>query len=142
MKKQLQFLVEVADKSGLQQFYELVRQNTFHKVYLYSGNFLMLSDRRRSYVFSFLEITYLEASGNYTHIYTEQKNKFTFSYSIKKISEKLPKEIFMRVHKSFVVNICQIRSLDDKSLTLKTNAQIPLSRNRKKEITDIFFPVE
>jgi two-component system, LytTR family, response regulator len=50
------------------------------------------------------DIVYLEASVNYTHIYTVGKNKYTASRTLKDFEEILPTEIFLRIHNSYIIN--------------------------------------
>lgn len=50
------------------------------------------------------DIIYLEASINYTHIYTSPKNKFIVSRTLKDFEEILSREIFIRIHHSYIIN--------------------------------------
>lgn len=50
------------------------------------------------------EIIYLEASVNYTHIYSTTKRKYIASKTLKDFEEMLPTEIFLRIHNSYIIN--------------------------------------
>jgi two-component system LytT family response regulator len=50
------------------------------------------------------DIIYLEASINYTHIYTSSKNKFIVSHTLKDFEEILSPLIFIRIHNSYIIN--------------------------------------
>jgi two-component system LytT family response regulator len=50
------------------------------------------------------DIIYLEASGNYTHIFTPEKKKYIASHTLKDFEDMLPTEIFLRIHNSYIIN--------------------------------------
>lgn len=50
------------------------------------------------------DIIYLEASVNYTHIYTEGRKKFIVSRTLKDFEDMLPPETFLRIHNSYIIN--------------------------------------
>lgn len=50
------------------------------------------------------DIIYLEASVNYTHIYTSEKKKYIVSRTLKDFEDMLPTEIFLRIHNSYIIN--------------------------------------
>ena len=49
-------------------------------------------------------ISHIEAMGDYVKIVTDNR-KYVVLMSMKKIEELLPKELFFRTHKSFIVNV-------------------------------------
>lgn len=50
------------------------------------------------------EIIYLEASSNYTALYTMDSKKYMASRSLKEFEELLPSETFIRIHNSIIIN--------------------------------------
>jgi two-component system, LytTR family, response regulator len=50
------------------------------------------------------DIIYLEASSNYTHIFTSEKKKYIASHTLKDFEDMLPGEIFLRIHNSYIIN--------------------------------------
>lgn len=50
------------------------------------------------------EIIYLEASINYTHIFTTEKKKYIVGRTLKDFEDMLPAEIFLRIHSSYIIN--------------------------------------
>jgi DNA-binding LytR/AlgR family response regulator len=61
------------------------------------------------------ELLYVEAMANYVTIYTT-KEKLIVYLTIKGILEKLPKEKFIQVHKSSIVNIDKVNSIEGNML--------------------------
>ena len=77
-------------------------------------------------------ITIIEAKGDYIKIKTEEKNHIVHS-SLKKIQEKLPSKHFLKVHRSYVINIDKIIDIEDNSVLIGKNV-IPVSRVNRNEL--------
>lgn len=58
------------------------------------------------------DILFIQALGDYVTIHTESK-KYTIHYSISTIEKKLPVSRFMRVHRSYIVALDKIDTLED-----------------------------
>jgi DNA-binding LytR/AlgR family response regulator len=80
----------------------------------------------------FADILWLEADSNYTYIYTES-GKFTYSTVLKNFEEKLPGKTFVRVHRSYIVNICSITGFEGNMLLIGKK-QIPVSKSLREEV--------
>jgi DNA-binding LytR/AlgR family response regulator len=63
------------------------------------------------------DIIYIEALENYVTLATIDK-KFTIHFTMKAIENHLPSEIFIRVHRSFIVNKSMIQTIQENSLDL------------------------
>jgi two-component system, LytTR family, response regulator LytT len=80
------------------------------------------------------EITYLKADGLYTKVYTKAKS-YLIRDILKSFEEKLPSDQFLRVHKSFLVNISFINSFNAKKINLGETS-IPIRRGLYKELLE------
>lgn len=80
----------------------------------------------------FSEIVYLKADGLYTKVFTKAKS-YLVRDILKSFEEKLPTEQFLRVHKSFLVNIGYIGSFSAKKINLGETS-IPIRRGLYKEL--------
>lgn len=76
------------------------------------------------------DIMYLEAFDNYCNLYTSSQ-KHLISHTLKSVEEKLPSHKFIRVHRSFVINVSKIKSLQDGYIFIKKN-KIPMSASNKE----------
>jgi DNA-binding LytR/AlgR family response regulator len=74
------------------------------------------------------DILWLEAMGDYVSINTADKKYMVYS-TMKHMEEKLP-ESFMRVHRSYIVNLNKISNIDDHVITINKNV-LSVSRNYK-----------
>jgi DNA-binding LytR/AlgR family response regulator len=63
------------------------------------------------------ELVYIEAMANYVTLYT-LNNKLVVYLTIKGILERLPPEKFLQVHKSYIVNIDSVKTIEGNMLHL------------------------
>ena len=78
------------------------------------------------------DILLIEAKGDYINIKTDSKNYIVHS-TLKKIEEKLPKSKFLRIHRSYIINVSEIIDIEDNSVLIRQNV-IPVSRSNKSEL--------
>ncbi|SDU27518.1 DNA-binding response regulator, LytR/AlgR family [Polaribacter sp. Hel1_33_78] len=74
----------------------------------------------------------IEAKGDYINIKTSIKNYLVHS-TLKKIEDKLPSNMFFRVHRSFVINFSEIVDIEDNTVLVKQDI-VPISRSLKSEL--------
>ncbi len=65
---------------------------------------ITIKEKENYFVISYEEIIYLSSSGKKTLLHTEKRDYETMQL-LKEIEERLPDEIFMRIHKQFIINI-------------------------------------
>lgn len=83
-----------------------------------------------------LNVVYVEALENYVTIVTEDK-KFTILYTMKGIENQLPSDVFIRVHRSFIVNKKMIRTIHENSLDLNVGyyvKNIPIGKSFRSNL--------
>ena len=77
-------------------------------------------------------ITIIEAKGDYIKIKTDTKSYIVHS-PLKKIQEKLPSKTFLKVHRSYVINIDKIVDIEDNSVLIQQDV-VPVSRVNRNEL--------
>ena len=82
----------------------------------------------------FSDILYIEALQNYVAIYTSRGKYLTLLY-LKNIEQNLDSRAFIRVHKSYIVPIGRIDSIDGNEIRIGTH-RIPVSRNYRDQVID------
>lgn len=86
------------------------------------------------------DILWVEAMENYVVLNTYTA-KYTIHFTMKALSEKLPEDKFMRVHRSFIVNFTKVKSIEDNMLMVvadKITKAIPVGKSyRDKLMNDI-----
>lgn len=74
----------------------------------------------------------IQAKGDYIVIKTEDKNYIVHS-TLKKIEVKLPEAYFLKVHRSYIINLKKIIDIEDNSVLIKKDV-IPVSRSKRPEL--------
>lgn len=86
---------------------------------------------------SISEIKYLEAEGNYTWVRLIDTQEYLISKSLKDVNRMIHSDKFIRIHKSYVVNIHHIKKyLKGRGgiIEFKDGKQIPVSRTYLKDL--------
>ncbi|QXP77508.1 MULTISPECIES: LytR/AlgR family response regulator transcription factor [Winogradskyella] len=102
------------------------------KVEVSSGNDLYVNIDRRLIKIDIPSIYLVEAKGDYINVKTEGKN-YTVHSTLKKIADKLPDDLFLKVHRSYIINIDKIIDIEDNSVLIKKDV-IPVSRSNRPEL--------
>ena len=78
------------------------------------------------------DILYIEAMENYAIFNTISEN-YTSHNPLKTLEEKLPKHLFKRIHRSYIVNVKKIIKIEDTEMIVGNNeklvAKIPIGKN-------------
>jgi two-component system, LytTR family, response regulator len=82
----------------------------------------------------FDEILFVEAMQNYVTIYTRKGKYITLLY-IKNVEQNLDNNLFIRVHKSFIVSVAKIESIENNELIIQSH-RIPISRNYRNQVIE------
>ncbi len=77
-------------------------------------------------------ILFVEAYGDYVNIYTDD-SKYTIHSTMKNIENKLSDTNFMRVHRSYVVNLDKIETFDE-NLVFVNQKMIPIGGSYKNKL--------
>lgn len=82
----------------------------------------------------FKEISYIEAYGDYVKVVTRDKTNVVYT-TMKKLEQKLPENKFVRVHRSYIINIDHINNIDNTTLELPGQT-IPISNSYKSMLME------
>lgn len=82
---------------------------------------------------NFEEVLYIEALSTYVLLVTD-KQKHIVGGTLKNIEERLPFRHFVRVHRSYIVNLHRVEALEDNMLKLG-QYEVPVSRAYQDELT-------
>jgi DNA-binding LytR/AlgR family response regulator len=81
----------------------------------------------------YADIVYLESLENYVNIYTK-KDKTVIRSTFSNVESNLPADLFIRIHRSFIVRLAAITCIHQDMITLDNGALIPLSKSYKDEL--------
>ncbi|WP_264520554.1 LytR/AlgR family response regulator transcription factor [Flavobacterium sp. N1994] len=77
-------------------------------------------------------ITLIKANGDYVTIKTDTSSYIVHT-TLKKIEVKLPQDLFLKIHRSYVINTKKIIDIEDNSVLIGKDV-IPVSRGNKAEL--------
>ncbi|MDB5143215.1 MAG: response regulator transcription factor [Mucilaginibacter sp.] len=80
------------------------------------------------------DILYIEALSNYVILYTKNKKHIIYM-SFKGIESQLPKNLFLKIHKSFIVAVNAIQTIDNNEVIL-ANHILPISKSYRSLVMD------
>lgn len=96
------------------------------------SNFIFVRSDRKMIKINFDNINYIESLGDYLKIHLPNKVIITRE-TITSIEAKLPKNDFIRIHRSYIISINKIESFTNESVDINKKA-IPISRSYKKDV--------
>ncbi|WP_424494874.1 LytR/AlgR family response regulator transcription factor [Salinimicrobium sp. GXAS 041] len=96
------------------------------------GQDLYIQNDKKLVKIDIRDILLIEAKGNYILIKTSSGNYITYS-SLKNIESKLPSNIFIRIHRSFLINFSKIVDIQDNSVLINKEV-VPVSRRYKPSL--------
>lgn len=76
-----------------------------------------------------MSINFIHANGDYIVIKTDAKN-YTVHTTLKKIEEKLPVSIFLKIHRSYIINLNKIIDIQDSTVLIGKDL-LPISKNNR-----------
>ncbi|MGC6431546.1 MAG: LytR/AlgR family response regulator transcription factor [Jejuia sp.] len=95
-------------------------------------NHLYINIDRRLIKIDIPSICLVEAKGDYINLKTETEDYRVHS-SLKKIEDKLPNNLFLKVHRSYIINLKKIIDIEDNSVLIKKDV-IPVSRANRADL--------
>lgn len=78
------------------------------------------------------DILYIEAERNYCRIFSKNK-EYLLVMTLKDMDEKLPSKHFLRIHRSYIINISQIDEIGNSHIVMGKKA-IPISKSMREEL--------
>jgi len=102
-----------------------------------AGKMLVKADKKL-YALLFSEILLIEGQGDYIRIRTDRENLVVHD-TIKNILGHLPEDTFMRIHKSYVINLKRISYIEGNQVRIGEH-NIPVSPAQREELLSRFSP--
>jgi len=119
--------------------------NTYFEVYSESKNntvqktvnndFMFVRSDRRMLKVDFKDIVYIESYSDYIKIHLANETIVTRE-TISAIEVKLPKNTFIRIHRSFIVALHKISSFTNEQIVIQ-NKSLTISRSYKAKVLEL-----
>ncbi len=81
-------------------------------------------------------IEYIEGMSEYVRIHRENAKPIMSLLSLKSLEQELPPHMFMRVHKSYIVNLKKISEIESNLIICSNGVSIPVSRLYKDKFQE------
>lgn len=117
---QKRFLAAIEKASKIQQEIDAYKKRSEDLYIRQEGRFVRLSIK---------DILYFENVGDYVRVKTVD-NAYVIHATLKSIDHKLKDPRFLKVHRSFIINLDKIKDIEENTLVIDKNV-IPISRSNK-----------
>jgi DNA-binding LytR/AlgR family response regulator len=111
---------------------EEVTAATTNKEKQQAGDDFYININKRLIKIDIQSIFLVQAKGDYIYLKTDNKN-YTVHSTLKKIEEKLPDHMFLKIHRSYIININKIIDIEDNSVLIEKDV-VPVSRSNRPEL--------
>lgn len=96
------------------------------------SDFIFVRSDRVMIKIDFDEIIYIESYSDYIKIHLTNKTIVTRE-TISSIEAKLTKDMFLRIHRSYIISLANIKSFTNEQITI-TDKSLPISRSYKQHV--------
>jgi DNA-binding LytR/AlgR family response regulator len=107
------------------EYYEL-KQNANHPDLQRADYFFVKCNGKFEKIF-YEDLIYVEAMQNYVTLHTDERKLMVY-LTIKSVEEQLPPGIFLKIHKSTIINLTRIKSIQGKEIDLG-KAKVAISQS-------------
>ena len=98
------------------------------------NDYIMVKADYKLYKVNFEDLLYIEGQHEYVTFHTKTK-RITALYSLRNLEETLPRDKFIRTHKSFIVSIKNIEDIDKLNVTVAGN-KIPVGASYRDSLIE------
>ncbi|MEM7483841.1 MAG: LytTR family DNA-binding domain-containing protein [Bacteroidota bacterium] len=95
------------------------------------GKFLFIKSEYKILRINLSNIKYIEGMREYVRIHQQSEKPIMTLMSMKKMEEFLPETSFMRVHRSYIVNLAKINTVERNRIIFDEKVYIPVSEQYK-----------
>jgi DNA-binding LytR/AlgR family response regulator len=114
----------------------LEKDNSGNNIETVADDYFFVKADRKIFKIYFKDILFIEGLKDYVVLHTDDQRIIT-AMNIKTIHEQLPQSIFVRVSKSYVINVHQIASFDNNAVFIRKN-EIPVGNAYRAYFFDEF----
>ncbi|MBI9039214.1 MAG: response regulator transcription factor [Bacteroidales bacterium] len=122
-----------ASEKARERFFSIMPENTQINI---DEKFLFIKSEYKILRINLSEIKYIEGMREYIRIFIEAKKPVMALMSMKKMEEFLPDKDFMRVHRSFIVNLSKITTIERNRIIFDEDVYIPVSEQYKPKFQE------
>lgn len=105
-----------------------------------SNDYMMIKADYKLYKVNYDDLLFIEGQHEYVTFHTTTK-RITALYSLRNLEETLPKDKFVRTHKSFIVSIKNIEDIDKTNVTVAGN-KIPIGASYRDALIERMYNMQ
>jgi len=116
-----------------------VSKNTYRQKILnikLNEDYILIKSGSKTHKIKIIDILFFKKDGNYIEIVTDKNYKILLRSNMADIFSLVPKELFIRVHRSYVVSLWKISILEANKVIIK-NHNIPIGSLYRKELMEL-----
>ena len=106
-------------------------QTDFHEEYI------IIRADRKYYKINYDDLIFIEGQKAYVTFHSEGKKNITALASLRDLEDKLPEKKFIRIHKSYIVSVKKIDSLEGNMIEIE-GEKLPIGKSFKTKLTELF----
>jgi len=119
------------DRAGQKSLQVPVHQNDTTPV----DNYIFIKSDQKIHRVELDDILFVEALQKYIRVYTK-KEKYMTLLSLSKVMESLPATQFVRIHRSYIVNLDNIDNIEGNMVRIGTHT-LPISKGQKEAFMEL-----
>lgn len=131
----IDYLIKPIDKKELERPLEIVKDKV-NKMGEFSSK-IVIEYGKKNIKIDYNNIIYCIMFSPYIDICTVN-DKFTIRKKISDMEKILPSDLFIRCHKSYLVNVKYIRQVTKKNIIMENKQVIPISRGKYDYVNEVF----
>ncbi|MEM9850219.1 MAG: LytTR family DNA-binding domain-containing protein [Bacteroidota bacterium] len=109
-----------------------------HQVDTTQAEFISLKDNKVIYRIAYLDIHYIQSWGNYLKFFLSDQKIKMVRKTIKTLEAELSTQHFLRIHKSYIVNINHIKAMEGNHIKLN-NQQLPIGKSYLVQVKKVIL---
>lgn len=99
---------------------------------------IVFSDYKQNISLSVFDIYYIESEKHYINIYTKEQ-MYKLRLKLSECEEQTKGCGFLKIHKSYLVNVRKIKTLTSKKVELYEGITLPISRGNEEKVKTLFL---
>jgi two-component system LytT family response regulator len=99
-------------------------------------DFLFIKSEHKIIRINFHDVRYIQGMSEYVKIYLDSGKPIMSLLSLKSLEAQLPEKMFMRVHKSYIVNLQKIKIIERNEIVNDDGSTIPVSQQYKEKFQE------
>ncbi|MCQ2265906.1 MAG: LytTR family DNA-binding domain-containing protein [Bacteroidales bacterium] len=121
--------IKMKNAAQMKEVPDVVRENKKEEA---GRDYLLVKADRKLYKVNYCDLLFIEGQQEYVTFHTKQRNITAF-YSLKNLTDMLPSDQFVRIHKSFIVSKTQIEIVEPNSVVV-AGTELPIGPSYRDSV--------